>query len=73
MSTYSLKVALDEINILTENNKNQTTEIAMLKERIAMLELALTQAATIIDKRTIGDKRDKWMCDWGIIGQITEH
>jgi len=73
MSTYSLKVALDEINILTENNKNQTTEIAMLKERVAMLELALTQAATIIDKRTIGDKRDKWMCDWGIIGQITEH
>jgi hypothetical protein len=73
MSTYSLKIALDEISILTEKNKSQENEITMLKARIAMLELALTQAATIIDKRTIGDKRDKWMYDWGIIGQITEH
>lgn len=73
MSSYSLKVALDEISILTEKNKNQSTEIDMLKERVAILELALKQAATIIDKGIISDKRDKWMDDWGIVGQITEH
>ena len=65
MENYSFKAAIDEINILNKALIKVTDENKTLKKHIKILELYLKDVTAIFDT--------KWMYDWGIVGQITEH
>jgi len=79
MENYTLTVALDEIKILSRTLNKALDENNNLKKRIKVLESSLNDAVTIINEATaIIDntkctKDPKWMYNWGIVGQITEH
>ena len=65
MENYSFKAAIDEINMLNKALNKVIEENKTLKKHIKILELSLKDVAAILDT--------KWMYDWGIVGQITEH
>ena len=79
MENYTLTVALDEIKVLNTTLDKALEENNNLKKRIKLLESSLNDAVNIINEATaiidntkcITDHR--WMYNWGIIGQITEH
>ena len=71
MENYSFKAAIDEINMLNKALNKVIDENKTLKKHIKILELSLKDVAAIFDKEGISNT--KWMYDWGIVGQITEH
>jgi hypothetical protein len=79
MENYTLIVALDEIKVLNMTLDKALEENNNLKKRIKLLESSLNDAVNIINEATaIIDNtkcitEPKWMYNWGIIGQITEH
>jgi len=71
MENYSFKAAIDEILVLNKALIKVTDENKTLKRHIKILELSLKDVAAIFVNEGISNT--KWMYDWGIIGQITEH
>ena len=79
MENYTLTVALDEIKVLNTTLDKALEENNNLKKRIKLLESSLNDAVNIINEATaiIDNTKSitepKWMYNWGIVGQITEH